>query len=275
MSERLYARTVGRPRPAGPGAMPDLATLAGLFGGLVLIGIAVALGGSPAAFLDLPSALIVLGGTLAVTTISFSLGDMRQALRSVGGAISGGRPDVQGLGLRLLKLAEQARKDGTLTLQPVIRQVSDPFLARALGLLVDNTQDVEIERTLRLEVGGAAQRRARSIAVLRRAAEVSPAMGLIGTLVGLVQMLGRLEDPAVIGPAMAIALLTTFYGAVLSTMVASPLAGKLERNGVEDTLAAQMVTIAALSMARQENPRRLEMSLNALLPPDRRLRYFN
>jgi chemotaxis protein MotA len=111
--------------------------------------------------------------------------------------------------------------------------------------------------------------------VLRRASEVAPAMGLIGTLVGLVQMLGSLSDPSAIGPAMALALLTTFYGAVLGNVVLSPLAAKVERAAEEDALVKTLYTIGAVSIARQENPRRLEMLLNAVLPPGKRIQYFD
>ena len=105
--------------------------------------------------------------------------------------------------------------------------------------------------------------------------EFSPAMGLIGTLIGLVQMLGNLGDPSTIGPAMAVALLTTFYGAVLANMVFLPLASKLERNSKEEALVSNIYLMGAASIGRQENPRRLEMLINSLLPPSQRVRYFD
>ena len=106
-------------------------------------------------------------------------------------------------------------------------------------------------------------------------AEFSPAMGLIGTLIGLVQMLGNLQDPTTIGPAMAVALLTTFYGAVLANMVFLPMASKLERNANEEALINQIFLLASVSVGRQENPRRLEMMLNSILPPSQRVAYFD
>ena len=117
-------------------------------------------------------------------------------------------------------------------------------------------------------------RHQKGVNVLRRAAEFSPAMGLIGTLIGLVQMLGGLDDPTTIGPRMAVALLTTFYGALLANLVFSPLAAKLERNsGLEETIN-NIYLIGASSVGRQENPRRLEMLLNSTLPPTDRVRFF-
>ena len=99
-------------------------------------------------------------------------------------------------------------------------------------------------------------------------------MGLIGTLVGLVQMLAQLEDPSAIGPSMALALLTTFYGAILGTVILGPLAAKLERNSNDEALSKNLVLMTMSSIARQENPRRLEMLLNSELPPEKRIKYF-
>ena len=118
-------------------------------------------------------------------------------------------------------------------------------------------------------------RHEKSAGVFRKAAEVSPAMGLIGTLVGLVQMLGNLEDPSTIGPAMAVALLTTFYGAILANMVFAPLASKLERNSDEEALVQNLYLLGAVSIGRRENPRHLEAMLNSLLPPSARLQQFD
>ena len=106
-------------------------------------------------------------------------------------------------------------------------------------------------------------------------AEFSPAMGLIGTLIGLVQMLGNLQDPANIGPSMAVALLTTFYGAVLANMVFMPLAAKLERNSSEETLISTIYMMGASSVGRQENPRRLENLINSIVSPEDRIQYFD
>ena len=110
--------------------------------------------------------------------------------------------------------------------------------------------------------------------ILRRAGEVAPAMGLIGTLLGLVQLLGRLSDPSAIGPAMAVALLTTFYGAILAHMVFLPFAAKADRSRETEQLVNSVYTLGASSIGRKENPRRLEVALNALLPPNKQVQYF-
>ncbi len=111
--------------------------------------------------------------------------------------------------------------------------------------------------------------------ILRQAGTVAPAMGLIGTLIGLVQMLGNLDDPDSIGPSMAIAQLTTLYGAIMANMVFAPLAGKLERNSKEEAMLMGVYSMGAGSIGRQENPRRLETLINTLLPPAKRVQFFD
>ena len=142
-------------------------------------------------------------------------------------------------------------------------------------MLLEGATGNEIEPIMQGEMRAAARRHTRTVGVLRKAAEISPAMGLIGTLIGLVQMLGNLDDPSSIGPSMAVALLTTFYGAVLANMVFMPLAGKLERNSSDEELLNSVYMVGAVSIGRQENPRRLEMLINSILPPSKRVSYFD
>jgi chemotaxis protein MotA len=177
---------------------------------------------------------------------------------------------------RMLELAEQARREGLLGLQRRLDRLADePFLRKAVSLVIDGTPGEELERLLEREVNAVRQQLEGSASIFRKAAEVAPAMGLIGTLVGLVQMLSNLQDPASIGPAMAIALLTTFYGAILAYMVFSPLASKLERDTDEQELVQNVYLLGIASIGRKENPRRLEMQINALLPPAHRVSYFD
>jgi chemotaxis protein MotA len=254
----------------------DLATVFGLSAAFLLIAAAVALGGSPASFVDLPSILIVVGGTFAVTTICFSLSEIGRAQGVILRALFHRHADPGEAAVAMLRYAEKARRDGPLGLQATVKELrGEPFLGQALQLVVDGTAADEIERILRREIGATAQRHLKSASVLRKAAEVAPAMGLIGTLVGLVQMLGNLNNPGAVGPGMAVALLTTFYGAVLANMVFAPLAAKLERNSEEEMLLHNVYLQGAASIGRQENPRRLELLLNTLLPPAKRVRYFD
>ena len=143
-----------------------------------------------------------------------------------------------------------------------------------MQMVVDGYSAEDIKRLVSQETDALLERHKRSASITRRASEVAPAMGLIGTLVGLVQMLADLENPEAIGPAMAVALLTTFYGAILGTIIMAPLSIKLEKYSYEQALSKTMIMTAAISIAAQENPRRLEMLLNAELPPSERITYF-
>ncbi len=258
------------------GTSVDFATLGGVLGAFAMIATAMALGGSPGAFVDVPALLIVLGGSFLVTSISFSLGEVFRAQGVMLKAVLYNAQDPAAAADQVLLLAKQARRHGVLSLQRVLRSLDDhPFLFRSLRLAVDGTPADQIEHVLNAEVQAMTARHNKAAGILRRAGEVCPAMGLIGTLIGLVQMLGNLEDPESIGPAMAVALLTTFYGAILANMVFLPLAGKLERNSGVESLVHQLYALGAVSIARQENPRRLEILMNTLLPPDQRIGDFD
>ncbi|WP_422367625.1 motility protein A [Pelagibius sp.] len=264
--------------PEAPRLRPsvDFATLLGVSGAFAMIVGAMMLGGQPEAFLDIPAVLIVIGGTFLVTTVSFSLGEVGQAQGVMFRAAVYHSETPENAVVQALYLADLARKKGRLKLQNVMEDLYQaPFLYKAITLVVDGLPAEEVERILAQESQTTYARHLRSAGVLRRAGEVAPAMGLIGTLIGLVQMLGNLDDPSAIGPAMAVALLTTFYGAVLANMVFTPLASKLERNAQIEAVVRQVYTIGAASISRQENPRRLELMLNTILAPRQRVDYFH
>ena len=253
----------------------DLATLIGIIGAFALIVTAIVLGGSPYAFIDIPSICIVIGGTCGITTACYSFRDIGTAFSVVVSAVFYHARSPSCTALHVLQLAQLARRKGLLTMEAYIpRLTNEAMLHKGLKMLLEGTTGDEIERIMRGEMQAAARRHARTVGVLRKAAEISPAMGLIGTLVGLVQMLGNLSDPSMIGPSMAVALLTTFFGAILANMGFSPLAAILERNSSDEALINQIHVMAAASISRHENPRRLEMLLNTILPPDHRIEYF-
>lgn len=254
----------------------DLATIIGLVSGFSLIIAAIIMGGSPESFINIPSVLIVVGGTFSVTAICFSLQEVMRAAKIVMKTISHTAQDSSEAAVQVLKIAELARRQGVLSLQGVTDQLkAEPLLFKGISMVVDGTPGEEVEDILQKEMHSTIQRHHKSANVLRKAAEFAPAMGLIGTLIGLVQMLGNLDDPSTIGPSMAVALLTTFYGAVLANMVFAPMAAKLERNSTEEALINNIYVMGASSIGRQENPRRLEMMLNSVLPPAKRVQYFD
>mgnify|MGYP000203394638 CR=1 FL=1 len=254
----------------------DFATIIGLFGSFAVITAAVLVGGSVTAFYNLPSVLIVLGGTFLVTTMSYSLYEVLRSQKLIMRTLFVTRNRPLDVAYKMLDLAEKCRGKGILKLQEQVNRIDkESFQGKALQLVVDGLPADDVNRILTNDLKAMTSRHSSSAGILHRAAEVAPAMGLIGTLVGLVQMLSNLNDPSTIGPAMAVALLTTFYGAVLANMFFSPLASKLERNSAEEVLINRIYIASATSIGRQENPRRLEMVLNTLLPPTERVQFYN
>lgn len=253
----------------------DTATLLGLVSGFGLVAIAMFAAGSPGSFVDVPAFLIVVGGTVGVTTISFSMSEIVAAYKAMIRIVVSPVPDPRRAAMTMLEFAELSRQKGLMAVEDHIDpRIHDRFARRAITMAIDGLPGEEIEIVMGRDICAMEGRHLTSASVFRKAAEVAPAMGLIGTLIGLVQMLGNLDDPSSIGPNMAIALLTTFYGAIFSTMVFSPISSKLERNSTDETLVAQIYTLGAASIGRKENPRRLETMINALLPPARRVQYF-
>lgn len=253
-----------------------MSTLLGMLTAFLLVGGAILLGGSPLAFINLQGVLIVVLGTVAVTAISFRFQEMATLPKNIWTLLRHGQREPNEEAIKVLKIAVEARKhNDVLMLERLLPKLKDtPFLQQSIGLVVDGTQPEEIEQIMRREASTASSRHMRSVDFLRRAGDVAPAMGLIGTLIGLVRMLGSLDNPTEIGPAMAVALLTTLYGAVLAHLVFIPLAAKTEHCTEEESLVNNLYAMGATSIRRQENPRRLEMLLNTVLPPSKRVTFF-
>ena len=253
----------------------DWSTLFGLVLAIVLIGLALFLGGSVGSFVNAPAFLIVIGGTFAVTAISYTGEDLGKFMSIINRAFIRTIYNPKRMAFQLMDIATISKAKGVLTLNKIETSLKkDPMLFKALQPVIDGYKTEELQHILIQDNEAALERHRRSAQIIRRAAEVAPAMGLIGTLVGLVQMLSSLSDPTSIGPAMAVALLTTFYGAVLSTVFLGPLANKLERNSASEALIRELIVTALLSISKQEHPRRLETLLNAILPPQERIKYF-
>lgn len=254
----------------------DQTTIIGLLVSMALIVAAVWMGQSNANFFNLPSVLIVILGTLAVTAISYTHDELVDALNIIKGSIVRLVPDFSEYANTLIGISVMAKKKGLLSVTQHDQVLNkDLFLKQSMQLVADGFSANDIDAFLSQEIQTSMDKHKAAASVLRRASEIAPGMGLIGTLVGLVQMLSQLNSPETIGPAMAVALLTTFYGAIMGTVVLAPLAAKVERNANEDMLLKTLIITGASSMARQENPRRLEILLNSLLPESRRIRYFN
>lgn len=254
----------------------DFASIFGLLFAIGLIAAAIYMGQSNANFFNVPALMIVLLGTMAATAISFTGEELARTGHVIAHSFIRRIHSPSRISETLIDLSIVAKKKGILALVNYDSELrKEPFIAHAIQMVVDGYEADEVDALLSQEIEALIDRHKRAASITRRAAETAPAMGLIGTLVGLVQMLADLENPETIGPAMAIALLTTFYGAILGTIVMAPLAVKLEKNSSDEALIKTLVKIGAVAIARQYNPRRLEMLLNSELPPSEQIRYFD
>ena len=252
-----------------PGRRLDATLIIGLSAGACLIVTALVLSGSLSAFYNIPAILLVFLGTLAVTMISFNFNDLISTLSEFIELLAPKHQKKSDTHANILDLAKYSRENGILALDKLNNSlVGEPFLQRTISLIVEGTNGQVLENILTKEIYEISQTRRTSVDVLRRLAEVAPSMGLIGTLVGLIQLLGNLNSPAEIGPAMAIALLTTFYGAVLAYMIFAPLATKLEHNIATESTINETYKAGAISIMKQEHIHNLEMYLdnNSKLP---------
>jgi chemotaxis protein MotA len=246
----------------------DLATLLGLLGAVgVLVG-AVAVGGTLLMFFNPPSLLIVLGGTLAATLVKFPLSHCLGAFKVGFKALRADGEDPAKLIDEALTLSRLARKSGLLALEN--QEVSNQFLSKGIQLVVDGQPVEVVRKTLNHDIELAIQRHETGQNIFRAIGESAPAMGMIGTLIGLVQMLSSMDDPRAIGPAMAIALLTTLYGAVIANAFALPIAEKLAHRCKEERLNKSLVLETIASIQEGLNPRVMETLLKTYLPSSQR-----
>ncbi len=246
----------------------DLATVIGGVLSVVLLIGAILLGGSLSAFVDVPSLLVVVGGTIAATLVIESIPNVVGSFKVAKNTLFNKGADSVATIQKILELSNTARREGILALESV--QVEDPFLAKGLRLAVDGLPREEIRETLTVELVAMKARHTRGQKLFRFMGSTAPSMGMIGTLVGLVNMLQTLDDPAAIGPAMAVALLTTLYGAIMAFMACNPIAEKLERRTLEETANMTVVIEGVDSIVKGHNAALIKDKLQARLAPTER-----
>lgn len=246
----------------------DLATLIGLIGAIAVVGAAIVLGGAPDAFVNIPSLIIVLFGSLLITLMKFSLSQFLNSVRVAVKAFIFKVSDPQELIGKSVELANQARSGGLLVLEEA--EVPDEFYRKAVDLVVDGHDPEIVKSILTKDMDLTVKRHKDGQAVFKAIGDVAPAMGMIGTLIGLVQMLSVMDDPKQIGPSMAVALLTTLYGAMIANMIALPMADKLSLRSTEERLAKSLIIDAVLGIQAGQNPRIIQDVLRNYIPKGRR-----
>ncbi len=246
----------------------DLGTIIGVVLGTGLVMFAIMLKASLMNFIDPSSIFIVFGGTFAATLNSYPLTSVTTALKTSIQIFFGHRIDFIETLKEMLKIAMMARKEGPLALEKY--KTDDAFLKKGLGLVADGTKGPVLQQILELERDATEERHQESQLVLEKMGELAPAWGMIGTLIGLVIMLLNLSDPSTIGPAMAVALLTTFYGALWANFYLIPAATKLEQRTKREILKLNLIVETLISISDSENPRLLQERLLGFLPPKER-----
>lgn len=246
----------------------DLATLIGLVGAFGVIIAAIATGGDFGQFMNPPSVLIVVGGTIGATLIKFPLANCLGAFKVAVNAFVNRAEKPGQLIEEAVELATVARKSGLLALEG--QEVRNEFLKKGIQLCVDGHDPDFVRRMLNKDINQTIERHERGVGIFKAIGDSAPAMGMIGTLVGLVQMLSSMDDPKKIGPAMAVALLTTLYGAIIASAFALPMADKLAYRSGEERINKQLILETISGIQDGLNPRVLETLLKTYLPGSQR-----
>lgn len=230
----------------------DIASFIGIISGLSLIFSAIYIGGDLHNFINVPGLMIVFGGTLATTLITFQFRDVAAAFKAAYFVFSKDKEDPNQAVAVMIKLSQISRRQGLLELSKV--KTDSLFLRKACTLLSDGSSEEVIRAALTTEIQSLQMRHFIVQDVFRKMGLYAPAFGMLGTVIGLVQMLSRLQDPSSIGPSMAVALLTTFYGSLLSTLFFLPIAGKLRSRTVIEIINLEIQREGAISIINNNNP---------------------
>lgn len=249
----------------------DLASIIGLIACLVLVIFGIVSGDAGAAalfnFLDAPSALITFGGAFACILASNSISDFVGGLKSMRLIFKSPAMDTPEIIKKIIELSNVARKEGLLSLEEAAGDLDDEFLKKGILLIVDGTDPELVRAIMETELTSIEGRHKAKIGFWQDVASMGPAWGMIGTLIGLINMLKKLDDAASIGPNMAVALITTLYGSLLANWICTPVASKLKANNDVEIMIKEIMIEGLLSIQAGENPRVIEEKLKSFLAP--------
>lgn len=248
----------------------DIASLLGIILGLVLLiyGIIDNAGiGGFGSYLDFPSAIITFGGSFAATLASYSLQDFIAGLKSITLVFKTPAVNTSEMIRKIIELSNIARKEGLLSLEEAASDLDEPFLKKGILLIVDGTDPELVRAIMETELVSVESRHKNLIGFWETLAGMGPAWGMIGTLVGLVNMLNNMDDASSIGPSMAVAIITTLYGSLLANWLCQPVANKLSANNASEMMQKEVMIEGLLSIQAGENPRVIEEKLKSFLAP--------
>jgi len=245
----------------------DFTTLVGIIACFALIIIAVVTREGAAIFVSVPSMMIVLGGTIGAVLVTYPANVVFRIIGVVRKAFLSKTPDNAQIIMLFEQLARKARREGLLSLQSAENDLEDDFFKKGLALVVDGREAETVEVILTAEVGATVERHQLGAEVFEKLGLYAPAFGMLGTIIGLIQMLQSMDDPSTIGPAMAVALVTTFYGALVANVLFIPVSGKLKVRSKEEVFRKEMLTQGFLSLLAGDDPHVMTEKLRSMVAP--------
>ncbi len=248
----------------------DLSTVIGIILAFALMIGAIMIGSPLTLFINVQGLMIVVGGTFGCILSNYSFKEVLGAFTILRKAFLHKETRYSEAIKQLIGLSTKARKEGILSLQSAMANINDDFMVKGIQMAVDGQEPESLKTMLYQEIEKLEERHEGGAEIFTTMAAYAPALGMIGTLIGLVQMLQTMDDPSTIGPAMAVALLTTFYGAVIANVMCIPVAGKLRLRSQSEVLLKTLITEGMDSIMAGENPRLMEQKLHAFIPPDQR-----
>ncbi|MBW2317129.1 MAG: flagellar motor protein [Deltaproteobacteria bacterium] len=248
----------------------DIATLLGIISAFGLVLVAILMGGGIGLFINYPSLMIVAGGTLGTTMINYPLKEVIGVISVLKNVFFTKASSAKDIIKQFSDFSNKARREGILALESEVTNLNEEFLQKGIQLSIDGLEPQSIREILETEISYIQDRHKLGAEIFTTMGTYAPALGMVGTLVGLVQMLQNMSDPSAIGPAMAVALLTTFYGAVAANLLFMPIAGKLRTRSSEEVLVKELMIEGVICLSNGENPRIVEQKLMAFLAPNQR-----
>ena len=249
----------------------DITTILGIVMGMAFVLITMLLGGTPALFMNAPSVMITVGGTVSAIVTAYTMKELTNIINVVKNTLSTSDESPNEIIALLVKFAERARREGILALEKQMEEVTDTFLKSGMQLAVDGTEPELLKDIMETELFYLEERHKKGHGQLQTFADLAPAWGMIGTLIGLILMLANLSDPDALGPGMAVALITTFYGSIMANMIFIPMTTKLKGKTQQELFIRQLMIQGILSIQSGDNPRIVEQKLNSFIAPKERV----
>ena len=248
----------------------DKGTLIGIGAGLGLVIVSMLMGGGVTAFISIPSLMIVLGGTIAATLVNFPMKDVICVMKVTQKALKEEIMPSSKYIDQIVDISKKARTNGLLAIEEDLNNVDEDFMRVTLQHVVNGTEDEDLSKIMDAELALMTRRHRIGQKMYSAMGTYAPAFGMIGTLMGLIQMLQNLEDPAAVGPGMALAMVTTFYGAILANLFFLPMAGKLKQRSEQEIQFKEMLLMGVMAIQAEESPRVIQSKLVTYLTPAER-----